>query len=124
MAAQTFLILLVCSVLLAALIVAARFVVCLVRAIRSRRYWWAVLATAGILLILAALGAVIVAWFIYAVAHIGKNASTDLKVLLSTAPPFFLFSVFSWWAAGRLAARLNDRSPRQGSDRYQADTAA
>jgi thiol:disulfide interchange protein len=120
MGPQTFLIALALSVLLAALLVAARFVWVLVVALRARRYPIVVVSVVGVVCIVALFSAVIVVWFAYAVAHAEKNTSTDLTVLLSTAPPFFLASLGLWLLAGKLYSRLRPRVAQQGA---AADTA-
>jgi hypothetical protein len=94
------------SVLLAALLVGGRLAWGIVVALRARRYRIAAISIAGLAGIVAALGIVVVLWFAYAVAHTGKNASTDLTVLLATVPPFFLVSFGLWVLGGKLLSRL------------------
>ena len=49
---------------------------------------------------------VVIVWFGYAVAHTGKDASSDLTVVLITVPPFFLVSLGLWLLGGKLLSRL------------------
>lgn len=55
---------------------------------------------------MASLAMVVIAWFAYAVAHTGKDASTDLRMLLITVPPFFMVSLILWLLCGYLRSRL------------------
>ena len=57
-------------------------------------------------LLLAMLAAVVVVWFAYAVAHTGKDASSDLIVLASTATPVYAGSIFVWWFSAYMESRL------------------
>lgn len=92
--------------LIATMLVAARMLWCLVVAIRKREYLILVMSVAGLVGILVAASVVVIVWFGYAVAHIEKTANTDLKVLLFTAPPFFVVSVGLWLLGGKLHSRL------------------
>lgn len=93
-------------VTLAALLVAGRLAWCIVVALRARRYGIAAVSVAGLVGVVAALGVVVVVWFAYAVSHTGKDASTDLMVLVATVPPFFLVSFGLWFLGGKLLLRL------------------
>jgi hypothetical protein len=97
------------SILLTALFVAGRLLWCLVIALRARRYMILAISVIGLVCVVAALGMVVIVWFGYAVAHIEKTATTDLKVLFYTVPPFFLVSIGLWLLAGALHSRLPPR---------------
>ena len=103
---QTIIAILALSVLLATLLVAGRFIWCLVDALRARRFAIAAVSAAGIAVIVLLLAAVVIVWFAYAVAHTGKDARTDLIILLSTIPPFFIASIGLWLLGGKLWSRL------------------
>ena len=100
------------AVLLMTLIVGLRFLTCLVASLRARRYLIFVFSTLGFVGIMGAFGMVVIAWFAYAVAHIGKDARTDLMVLLFTVPPFFVVSIVLWLLCGNLRARLQRTAAR------------
>ncbi len=89
---QTALLSLALIVLISGLLVAGYLLILLVAAIRHRRRGIAVTAAIAALGELVALAAVFVVWFGYAVAHSGKSADTDVKVLLYTVPPFFIIA--------------------------------
>jgi hypothetical protein len=101
------------SVPLAALLVGGRLAWCIVVALRARRPGIAAVSVAGLAGIVAALGIVVVLWFAYGMAHTGKNASTDLIVLVATVPPFFLVSFGLWFLGGKLLSRLRPGVARQ-----------
>ncbi len=101
------------AVAVAALLVAVRFVWCLVDALRARRFGIAAFSAAGVVSIFALLGAVVVVWFAYAVAHTGKNTRTDLIILFSTVPPFLLASIGLWLLGGKLRSLLRLAGNRQ-----------
>jgi len=103
---KTFLIALIVSVTFVMLLVAGRFLWAMVVALRAHSYGIGVLSIAGLATILGLFSAVIIVWFGYAVAHTGKNNSTDLTVLLMTAPPFFIASIGLWLMGGKLHSRL------------------
>ena len=116
---QTFLEILAFSVLLAFILVVWRLLWCLVNAIRVRRYRIVIISVVGLLGMVSALSAVVIVWFGYGVAHTGKSAKTDLIVLLSTVPPFFLISLGLRLLGGKLRLRLRSRlaqkDPQGGS---------
>jgi hypothetical protein len=92
--------------LFAAMLVAARMLWCLVVALRKREYLILVISVTGLVSIVAASSVVAIVWFGYAVAHIEKTANTDLTVLFTTVPPFFLVSFGFWILGGKLQSRL------------------
>jgi hypothetical protein len=53
------------------------------------------------------LAAIVVVWFAYAVAHTGKDASSDLIVLASTVAPVYAGSIFVWWFSVYMESRLH-----------------
>lgn len=105
------------SVSLATLLVVGRFVWCLVEALRARRFAIAAVSAAGIAIIILLFAAVVIVWFAYGVAHTGKDARTDLILLLSTIPPFFIASIGLWLLGGKLWSRLRlSKSPTPAED--------
>lgn len=94
------------SVSFAALLVSGRFIWCLVDALQARRYLIAAASVAGVVCIVVLFSAVVIVWFGYGVAHTGKDARTDLLVLLGTVPPFFLASIGLWLVGGKLYRSL------------------
>ena len=112
---QTFLEILAFSVLLAFILVVWRLLWCLVNAIRVRRYRIVIISVVGLLGMVSAISAVVIVWFGYGVAHTGKSAKTDLIVLLSTVPPFFLVSFGLWLLGGKLRSRLAQKDPQGNS---------
>jgi len=59
-----------------------------------------------VVLLVLMLAAVVVVWFAYAVAHTGKDATSDLIVLASTTVPIYAGSVFVWWLAVWMERRI------------------
>jgi len=114
---RTFLEALAISVLIAVILVIVRLLGCLVIAVRARRYQILIVSVVGLVGMLAALGAVVVVWFGYGVAHTGKSARTDLIVLFSTVPPFFLVSFGLWLLGGKLYSRLQSPVAQPGAQR-------
>ena len=103
---RTIIIGLALAVSLATLLVAGRYLWSLVDALQARRYVIATLSAAGIVVIFLLFSTVVIVWFAYAVAHTGKSTRTDLIVLLSTIPPFFIASIGMWLLGGKLRSRL------------------
>lgn len=120
---RTFLEILALSVLLAVVLVVGRLLWCLVIATRARRYKIMIISVVGLVGMVAALSTVVIVWFGYGVAHTGKNAKTDLIVLFSTVPPFFLVSFGLWLLGGKLQLRLRSRVGQQGAQRDSGPTA-
>jgi len=110
---RTFLETIAFSVLIAVVLVTGRLLWCFVMAMHERRYRILIISAAGIIGIMFALSAVVIVWFGYGVAHTGKNADTDLIVLFSTVPPFFLVSLGLWLLGGKLHSRLQSHSDSQ-----------
>lgn len=104
---QTIITVLVLTVTSATLLVAGRFLWCLVDALQARRYLIAAVSGACMVVIFLLLAAVVTVWFGYAVAHTGKSMRTDLIVLFSTVPPFLLVSIGLWLFGGKLWSRLH-----------------
>jgi hypothetical protein len=104
---RTIIAVLALTVSLATLLVAGRFLWCLVDALRMRRYLIAAVSAAGMAVIFLLLAAVVTVWFGYAVAHTGKSMRTDLIVLFSTVPPFLLASIGLWLVGGKLYRHLH-----------------
>ncbi len=82
-------------------------VLCLVRSRRAKNAKFAVVSVLGALTLLALLGAIIVVWFAYGVAHTGKDATTDLVVLASTVAPAYLGVFAAWRFSVYLKKRLS-----------------
>ncbi len=118
---QTFLEILALCVLLAVILVVGRLLWCLLIAYRARRYQILLISVVGLVGMIATLGIVVIVWFGYGVAHMEKNAKTDLVVLFSTVPPFFLVSFGLWLLGGKLHARLRARAAQRGA---QGDSGA
>lgn len=57
----------------------------------------------------------VVVWTAYAVAHVGKAASSDLVLFLLTVPPYFLVCLVLWWLGGRMLRRLRRDGARPGA---------
>ena len=77
------------------------------RAHRQRRPLTVAVCGAALVSLLASFCAVGVVWFAYAVSHSGKNATSDLKVLLFTCLPFHLLAYGLWRTVRNQAARLD-----------------
>ena len=65
-----------------------------------------VFATLNIVLMLVIFSVVVVVWFTYAVAHTGKDASTDLIILGSTGTAIYVGAGFVWWLSHYMDSRL------------------
>ena len=104
------------AVSLATLLVAGRYLWSLVDSLRARRFAIATLSVAGIAVILLLFCAVVIVWFAYAVAHTGKDARTDLILLLSTIPPFFIASIGLWLLGGKLRSRLRPSNKQAAAE--------
>jgi hypothetical protein len=113
---RTFLETLAFTVLLAVILVVGRLLWCLVIAIRARRYKIMIISVIGLVGMVVALGTVVIVWFGYGVAHTGKNVKTDLIVLFSTVPPFFLASFGLWLLGGKLHLRLRSGIAQQDAE--------
>jgi hypothetical protein len=74
-----------------------------------------IISVAGLIGMVAALSAVVIVLFGYGVVHTGKTAKTDLIVLFSTVPPFFLVSFGLWLLGGKLNSRLRSHVAQQGT---------
>ena len=73
---------------------------CFFRSRKAKNTKFAVVSALAALALLAFLSVIIVVWFIYGVAHTGKDATTDLIVLSSTVAPAYL-GVFAAWQFSR-----------------------
>ncbi len=80
---------------------------CFVRSLRAKNAKFAVVSGLGALTLLALLGAIIVVWFAYGVAHTGKDAATDIVVLASTIAPAYLGAFAAWRFSVYLKKRLS-----------------
>ena len=98
------------TVVVAALLVAARLLLCGVLAARARHTWIIVISIAGVLGVAALFSALVVMWFIYGVAHTGKDMTTFVRMLLVTGVPYFLGLIGLWFLGGFLASRLRASS--------------
>lgn len=81
---------------IAALIGIGIAVLCFFRSRKAKNATFAVVSVLSALAFLALLAAIIVVWFIYGVAHTGKDATTDLVVLSSTVVPAYLGAFAAW----------------------------
>jgi len=91
---------------IAALIAVALAALCFVRSRRAKNTKFAVVSGLGALILLALLAAIIVVWFVYGVAHTGKDATTDLIVLASTVVPAYIGVLVAWRFSAYLKKRL------------------
>ena len=94
------------SLPLVALVAIGRAALCIFRSQKAKHRWFTVFSSLGILLMLAILAADVVIWFIYGVAHTGKDASTDLILLASTGAPIYVGALCIWWLSRYLETRL------------------
>ncbi len=92
---------------IAALIGIGIAALCFFRSRRAKSATFAVVSVLSGLTLLALLAAIIVVWFIYGVAHTGKDATTDLVVLSSTVVPAYLGAFAAW----RFSVYLKKLSP-------------
>lgn len=93
------------SALAFALAVAGRLGWCSIQALRSAKAALAAWSIAGMLFLAASLGAVVVVWLAYGVAHSQKDLWTDLWVSAITLLPFH-GACYGLWRMGR---RIQDR---------------
>lgn len=94
------------SVPIVTLIAIGRAGVCVFRSQRAKRPLFVFFSVLAILLIAALFSVVIVVWFGYGVAHSGKDASTDLKVLASTVIPIYAGAYAVWRSSRYMESRL------------------
>ncbi len=91
----------------AILIGIGRVIVCLYRSARAKRSTFVIFSVLGILALLALLAAIIAVWFLYGVAHTGKDTATYLVVLASTVVPAYIGSFIIWHLSGYFENRLH-----------------
>ena len=96
---------------IAALIGVGLSVLCFYRSRRAKNAKFTVISALSALTLLALLAAIIVVWFIYGVAHTGKDATTDLVVLSSTVAPAYLGAFATSRFSVYLKKRLNADAP-------------
>ncbi len=96
---------------IAALIGVGLSVLCFYRSRRAKNAKFAVISVLSALTLLALLAAIIVVWFIYGVAHTGKDATSDLVVLSSTVAPAYLGAFATWRFSVYLKKRLSADAP-------------
>jgi len=94
------------SVPIVSLAAIARAGLCTVRCRRARHLKFTIFSILCVVLLLAMLAAVVVVWFAYAVAHTGKDATSDLIVLASTVAPVYAGSISVWWLSIYMERRL------------------
>lgn len=112
----TILISIAISLALTFIFVSLRLIWSAVVAGRTQRYLILTVSIIGLVGIVVALSLCVIVWFGYGVAHTGKDATTDIIVLISTVPPFFLVSFGLWFLAGRLLTQLRpDVTPPEDS---------
>ncbi len=78
----------------------------LVRSVRAKNVKFAVVSGLGVLTLLVLLAAIIVVWFAYGVAHTGKDATTDLIILVATVAPAYIGAFVAWRFSAYLKKRL------------------
>ena len=98
------------SVPVLALVVAGRLAWCTFQAFRAARFGIAALSIAGIACVAALLVAVLSVWFVYSVAHSGKNLWTDLQVAAVSILPFYGACYGLWRTARVFQLRLTARA--------------
>lgn len=76
------------------------------RSIRAKQPKFAIFSGVGILTLLALLAAILGVWFMYGVAHTGKDARTDIAVLVGTVTPAYISVVVIWLLSGHFEKRL------------------
>ena len=81
---------------IATLIGIALAALCFVRSCRAKNVKFAVVAVLGAVTLLVVLAAIIVVWFIYGVAHTGKDTTTDIIVLAGTVTPAYIGAFVAW----------------------------
>ncbi len=96
---------------IAALIGIGLATLCFFRSRKAKNATFAVVSVLSALAFLALLAAIIVVWFIYGVAHTGKDATTDLVVLSSTVVPAYLGAFAAWRFSVYLKRRLSPDAP-------------
>ena len=83
-----------------------RGVMCLDRSIRVKATKSAIASGATMLTLLVLLAILIGVWFVYGVAHTGKDATTDAVVLASTVLPAYVMVFCAWRVYGYLERRF------------------
>jgi hypothetical protein len=94
------------SALAFALVVAGRLLWCSFLALRSARFVLAVWPIAGMLCLAASLGAVVLVWFAYGVAHSEKTLWTDLRLSAISILPFDGVCYVLWRMGRTIQSRL------------------
>ncbi len=88
------------------LIALGRAVLCAFRSHRARHLKFTLFSILSIVILLVIFAAVVVVWFVYGVAHTGKDATTDLVLLASTGTPVYIGAFSVWWLAVYMEKRL------------------
>lgn len=96
------------------LIALGRAVLCTFRSRRARHLKFTIFSILSIVFLLVILAAVVVAWFAYAVAHTGKDATSDLVLLASTGAPVYVGSFIVW----RLSVYMEKRIAKNVAQHY------
>jgi ABC-type proline/glycine betaine transport system permease subunit len=96
---------------IAALIGIGIAALCFFRSRKAKNATFAVVSVLSALALLALLATIIVVWFIYGVAHTGKDATTDLVVLSSTVVPAYLGAFAAWRFSVYLKKKLSPDPP-------------
>lgn len=92
----------------AVLLAIGRAIICIYRSARAKKPRSALFACLAILALLAILAGMLAVWFVYGVAHTGKDMASDLGVLAVTVTPAYV-SLFGAWRLTRyLERRLGD----------------
>jgi len=84
---------------------------CFFRSRKARNMKLAAVSGLGAVTLLALFAAIVIVWFIYGVAHTGKDATTDLVVLASTVAPAYAGVFVVWRFSVYLKKRLNPDVP-------------
>ncbi len=88
------------------LIVIGRSALCVFRSHKAKHLKFTIFSILGIVVLLVIFASVIVVWFIYGVAHTGKDVSTDLVLLASTGTPVYVGVFFVWRLSIYMEKRL------------------
>jgi hypothetical protein len=83
-----------------------RAALCIYRSKKKKHLMFTVFASLNIVLMLVIFSGVAIVWFTYAVAHTGKDASTDLIILAGTGAATYAGACLVWWLSQFMESRL------------------
>ena len=104
---QTFFITAALSLPFVTFIALCRAALCVFRSVSARHLKFTVVSGLGSLILLVIFAAVVVVWLTYGVAHTGKDASTDLIVLVSTGAVIYVGAFSVWRLSFYIEKRLD-----------------